>query len=148
MRACGFEKVEARYEDEFRSDVVKVDDQSATEEQLTCAAEAMDLTGYIVEMSEPLRADYYRIQDALFAPHGLAMALEWLEEHELADGLPAYDPLGMEDAEDAARLVAFCGPKAKGLLGSEYGPRTTSPDWLSQADFDDGAINGRLRLSD
>lgn len=129
-RACGFEQVDASYEEYLQSDELRISDPTITDEQLSCLASAMDLTLTIVSVPPEYMRPFSHMQSELALPRMMPKLLVSLEK----DGFgppPPYIPSEMTEGDYAATLEAHCGPEAEGAFSSEYGPTTISPAWMT-----------------
>ncbi|MXO59896.1 hypothetical protein GRI89_10130 [Altererythrobacter salegens] len=136
MARCDVTRPNARFNDLLQEDVLAFpSDEALNGVQLTCIAQVAFDTGYEVELPESNLAAYYRSSQEISRPWTVDLAREWLEEQGKLEGLPVRDP-SMTDQQFAKVLEAHCGPDAKGLLSSEFGPHSIAPS-TAGANFED-----------
>ena len=129
MSSCGFDAVEISYEDYLQSDVVRIADQAATDEQINCLINGPRKTFYVVEVEQPLAPKYYERLDVVTRPEIIAKYRAWFAARpEFAD--PPKRQIGESDDDLAQRIEDFCGPKAVGAFAREYGILTFSHEWM------------------
>lgn len=137
ISACGFSHVRASYESDLQSDVIIVGDEAASDQALECAAKTIDGSDFLINFEQQLAARYYATQQRLFEPRGKAKASAYLASRGLLEKVPDFATSGLDDATFAKKLEAVCGPSARGLLGSSYGPHTLNSAMLPDGDPDD-----------
>lgn len=118
IEACGILNFEVSYEDYLQSDEVRILDEGLSDEQLLCAAEAMDLTFYIVTV--PM-ADMVRFQDfqsEVAQPRMREQALQTFAQLGLG-APPEYDPDSMSISDYGTTIEQHCGPGAVGAFLKE-----------------------------
>jgi hypothetical protein len=131
IEACGFTKVWVG-RDKAKRSVVRVSDTAATEDQLTCAAAALDTTFYGYEFSPELAARFAPIRAAIARPRQLAQArARFAKEPER--GPPPERMPGEASPALAKRIEAFCGPAAKDALVEDAGYTLISSDWMAES---------------
>lgn len=131
LRQCGFAEVSTHYQDDLQDNVIEIADASATDEQLECAADVYLASGYWTELSETLRPKYFADYERVSAQWAKQRALSELQQSGELGRLPVYEKGRTNDADFADRLESLCGPRAKGMLHSQYGPHSVSPQWAS-----------------
>ena len=130
IEACGFKQVWVGRDKQKRS-LVRVSDTSATDEQLTCAARALDTTFYGHEFSPELAARFAPIRAAFGRPRQLAEArARFAREPER--GQPPERLPGESDLAIAKRIETFCGTGAAGALVAEGGYIMLSGNWMAE----------------
>lgn len=135
---CGFENVQPVFDDTLQEDVIKVLDVTvATEEQLTCVANASLGSHYYVVFPGPVDQTYQPLYWRIFRERGKADARAWLEQRGLLSRLPTFDPKQSETAAFARTLEGLCGPMAAGTLKPMKGFATFSDEALSPGRLDD-----------
>lgn len=127
VEACGFAQVSASTSDELQSDVLQVEDVSAPDESLACAARAVDGTGYLIFFKGDLYGRFHKQQEQIWRPRFEKEARQWLAARGFPDKVPDFATSGLDDVAFARMLESRCGPKAKGALSSSYGPHSLSP---------------------
>lgn len=130
IEACGFAEVWVG-RDKAKRSLVRVSDTAATDEQLTCAAKAIDTTFYSWEFSSALTPRFAPIKAAIARPRQLAQArARFAREPERGpppERLPEESDLAL-----AKRVEAFCGRGADGALLQQEGSILVSGDWMAQ----------------
>jgi hypothetical protein len=130
IAACGFKQVWVGKDKRKRS-VVRVSDTAATDEQLTCAAKALDTTFYDYEFSPELTPRFAPIRAAIARPRQLAEArARFAREPER--GPPPERLPDESNVALAQRVEVFCGADAEGALVQEEGYTLLSGDWMAQ----------------
>jgi hypothetical protein len=130
IEACGFSQVWVGRNKEKR-EVVRVSDTTATDEQLTCAAKALDTTFYGHEFAPELASRFAPIMSAVAKPRQLAQArARFAREPER--GPPPERLPDEADLSLAKRVEAFCGPAAEGAFVQENGYTLISGDWMQR----------------
>ena len=133
IKDCGFEEVKV-YKNKAKATVVKVDDTSATDRQLQCAADRIDRTFYYYEFSPELAERFAVFKEAVARPRQIAQArARFAKEPER--GVPPERMAGESDAALADRIEAFCGPQANGALDTQLtvpGAAAVSPEWMAR----------------
>lgn len=128
IMACGFEQVEVTYQDDLQSDFIQISDPEISDDQLACAAQAMDMTYYFIAVPPEYGIAFASHEREIARPRTVAMVIEWLDEQGMSTDFPVYDPETISAEEFADRLEQFCGPEAADMLGSNYGPNTLDPE--------------------
>lgn len=132
-RACGFEVVAARYEDELQSDVLIIGDDTATDDELSCLAKKRN-SGYILVFDdEELWASYYAAERRIYYPLAKAASRDWLTKRGIADEIPDFATSGLNDVAFARKIETTCGPDADGALVGTASPHQLNDDFLDQA---------------
>jgi hypothetical protein len=130
IETCGFTKVWVG-RDKAKRSIVRVSDTIATDDQLTCAAKALDTTFYGSEFSPELAERFVPIRAAIARPRQLAEArARFAREPER--GAPPERLPEESNIAVAKRVETFCGPVAKGALVEEAGSIKVSDDWMQQ----------------
>jgi hypothetical protein len=130
IAACGFKQVWVG-KDKRKGSVVRVSDTAATDEQLTCAAKALDTTFYGYEFSPELTSRFAPIRAAIARPRQLAEArARFAREPER--GPPPERLPDESNTALAKRVEAFCGTDAEGALVQEERYTLLSGDWMAQ----------------
>lgn len=130
IEICGFKQVWVGRDKQKRS-VVRVSDTSATDEQLTCAAKALDTTFYSHDFSPELAPRFAPIKAAIARPRQLAEARARFAEEPERGPPPERQP-DESDLALAKRVEAFCGASAQGALVGEGANIMVSGDWMAQ----------------
>ena len=130
LKACGFSAVSMHYDGELQDDVLVIADAAATDGQLDCAARLYLESGYWVEVPETFRSRYFERYGLLSAESARQWGLRELEARGDLQRLPLYEAGTTDDAVFARKVETLCGDVAAGMLESEYGPHTISPEWI------------------
>lgn len=129
LETCGFEHVTVGYQEALRSDVVAVTDETASDEEVLCAAKALDSTIYISLFEPGISERFSKFSDDLARPRLRTLAEEYFAERpELGE-----PPTRLADETDAAlakRIETFCGPKATGAFAAKNGRIAISASWI------------------
>lgn len=131
IELCGFEQVAVVYEESLQSDVVSIEDSEATDEQLLCAAKAVDLTFYIAEFAPDLTGRFYELREELARPRAVAASKAYFAERSDFGQLPERAS-EESDIEFARRVEKFCGPQAIGVFTDEFGGIGISQTWMGE----------------
>ncbi len=130
IESCGFTQVRVG-RDKAKRQVVRVSDKNATDDQLTCAAKALDTTFYGYEFAPELIARFAPIRAAIARPRQLAEArARFAKEPER--GPPPERLPGESNEAVAQRIETFCGNKAEGAFVQEAGRIMISGDWMAE----------------
>lgn len=131
IEACGFKQVWVG-RNKSKREVVRVSDTAATDEELTCAAMALDTTFYGDEFSPELAPRFAPIRAAFARPRQLAEArARFARSPEM--GPPPERLAGESNLALAQRIETFCGDAAKGALVEQTGHILISGDWMAQS---------------
>lgn len=129
LEACGFESVSVKYDDELYNYVVSVADEIASDEEVYCAAKAMDETFYMAHLGLNLQKRYDDYRAELARSREIARARIFFSDYpEL--GEPPKRNADESDWSKAKRIEAFCGPRTEGAFTDEFGGVAISPEWL------------------
>jgi hypothetical protein len=130
IEACGFTQVWVG-RDKAKREIVKVSDKTGTDDQLTCAATALDTTFYGYEFSPELAQRFAPIKAVVARPRLLAQAqARFAKEPERG---PVPERLAGESSLAAAkRIEAFCGPVAEGAFVEDAGRIMISGNWMAE----------------
>ena len=131
VRACGFDQVSVKDDDELQEEVVEVSGASAVpESKMRCAVQlSLDTDRYVI-FPEPANTTYWRLYPEMEekSPRAAAAgawmqdnAREWLRQRGLLAKVPKYEKGKSDNLRFARRLENVCGPKAKGMFRSFHG---------------------------
>ena len=139
IEACGFTQVWVG-RDKSKREVVRVNDKAATDEQLTCAAKALDTTFYGDEFSLELAPRFAPIMATVARPRQLAEArARFARSPEM--GPPPERQAGESNLALAQRVETFCGDLAEGAFVEQAGHILISDDWMAvRAATPDGMV--------
>lgn len=130
IEACGFKRVWVGRNTATRV-IVRVSDTSATDEQLVCAAKALDTTFYGSEFAPELALRFAPIRTQIARPRLLAEArARFARQPER--GAPPERLSTEADIAVARRTETFCGPAADGAFVEEADSIQISGDWMQQ----------------
>ncbi|MBA4045164.1 MAG: hypothetical protein C0471_12200 [Erythrobacter sp.] len=130
IEACGFARVWVG-RDKREILLVRVEDSSASDEQLICAAKAIDTTFYTHEFSPELAPRFAPIRAAVARPRQLAEArARFAKEPER--GPPPERLPGESSLAVAKRIEAFCGAVAEGALVQSGDHIMLSGEWMAR----------------
>jgi hypothetical protein len=126
VRACGFDQVSVKEDDELQEEVVEVSGVSAVpESKMRCAVQVSLDTDCDVIFPEPANKAYWRLYSQMEekSPRAAAAsawmqgnAREWLRKRGLLAKVPKYVKGKDDNLRFARRLEDVCGPKAKGMF--------------------------------
>lgn len=130
VEACGFKQVWVG-RDTREILIVRVKDTNASDEQLICAANALDTTFYMHEFSPELAPRFAPIRAAVARPRLVAEArARFAQEPER--GPPPERLPGESSVAAAKRIEAFCGAVAEGALVQSGDHIMLSSEWMAQ----------------
>lgn len=138
VEACGFAQVWVG-RNKAKREVIRVKDQSAADDQLVCAAKAMDPTFYASEFAPELAERFAKIRAAIARPRVLAEArARFARSPEMGpppERLPDEGELAL-----AKRIEAFCGPAANGAFTDAAGRAAISGQWMQERSLSPDAM--------
>lgn len=140
LKDCGFEQVTAEYDEALQRNTVSIGDKEASDEQIKCAANAIDLTLHMPSFSLELTERYYAEAQELARPRAKAIAKAYFSEKPELGEVPMRAQ-GESEEDFAGRLESFCGLEAKGAFTAKIGALTISPKWgeIVERDFRKGS---------
>jgi len=126
VRACGFDQVSVKEDDELQEEVVEVSGVSdVPESKVRCAVQvSLDTDRYVI-FPEPANTTYWRLfpQMEEKSPRAAAATAwmqgwsrDWLRRRGLLAKVPKYEEGKSDNLRFARRLENVCGPKAKGAF--------------------------------
>jgi len=126
VRACGFDHVAVKDDDELQEEVVQVSGVSAVpESKIRCAVQVSVDTDRYVIFPEPASQTYWRLYSEMEdkSPRAVAAgawmqdnAREWLRQRGLLAKVPKYVKGKDDNLRFAHRLENVCRPKAKAMF--------------------------------
>ena len=141
ITACGFKKVDSKFDDTLQEDVIEVlDDVSISDEQLRCAALVSLSSSYYVTFPATTEKAYQPLYWSLSREQGKADAKAWLDKRGLLSRLPTYDPKQSNNSAFVRSLENLCGPKASGTLKVLNGMATFSDSALATGALDEETL--------
>ncbi|KXU29178.1 hypothetical protein A0J57_16720 [Sphingobium sp. 22B] len=141
IAACGFKKVDLKFDDTLQEDVIDVlDDASISDEQLRCAALASLASNYYVTFPAPIEKAYQPLYWNLSREQAKADAKAWLDKKGLLSRLPTYDQKQSNSSAFARSLEKLCGPKASGTLKPLNGMSTFNDSALATGALDEETL--------
>jgi hypothetical protein len=126
VRACGFDQVSVKDDDELQEEVVEVSGVSdVPEAKMRCAVQvSLDTDRYVI-FPEPANDTYWRLYSQMEEKSPRAAAAtdwmqgysrEWLRQRGLLAKVPKYVKGKDDNLRFARRIEAVCGPKANGAF--------------------------------
>ena len=124
VRACGFDQVSVKEDDELQEEVVQVSGVSdVPESKVRCAVQVSLDTDYDIIFPGPASQAYWRLYSQMedegrgaAAAWMKGNAREWLRKRGLLAKVPKYVKGKDDNLRFARRLENVCGPKAKGMF--------------------------------